>query len=169
MLTMEQRADPHEGAAVLERLFPLREERNRAEHLLAEAIRAAHALGGARWALTLNPKYLRLNVGKVEVFALFAGRLHFVLDRTRIPRSLGTTDEPDVYASIPGSVTLNLDVDVDAEVIEQLRPAWHSAIAKAVDSASRSNYRKFHSPGVITHLRSTIAPDLPSPLTGDSH
>src|SRR4051794_38999302 len=95
---------------VLGRLFPNRLQREFAIQVFDEAIRIAHAQNPRTWSVTLTREYARLNTGRVEVFALFPGMLHFVVDRNLLSNSPTRRNEQDVYASIPRSTSIDLAV-----------------------------------------------------------
>lgn len=152
-----------EPEVVLGRLFTERQQREFAIQVFDEAIRIAHAQNPRTWSVTLTREFARLNTGRVEVFALFPGMLHFVVDRNLLSNSLQRGNERDVYASIPRSKSIDLGVEEARERLPQIRSAWHAAIRVGADSARAASYRRYHSDAFLSYLKSLGAADLPSP------
>jgi hypothetical protein len=164
MPTTVEKADPKVAGEIIESLFEDPKDRQACLELLAEGIAYANQLGGSCWGVTLGKDFVRLNVGRVEVFALFQGMVHFVLDRSKVPERFGLSEAPDTYASLPRSITYNVFTDELPTYKDDLKPAWLAAIKGASASAKKCAYARYHSPGVIEYLRERGAPQLPSPL-----
>ena len=164
MMTSIDKGDPAIARQIIEGLVEDPSERTSCLKLLAEGIEYAHGLGSSCWAVTLTKKFVRLNVGRVEVFAVFHDVVHFVLDRSKVPASFGLGAGPDRYASIPRSVLLDVATDQLASEQGALKSAWLAAVKSATRSAPKCIYWKSHSTGVLEYLRSTVAPGVPNPL-----
>jgi hypothetical protein len=164
MVTLTEKADPAIARQIIERLAEDPDHRAACLTLLAEGIEYAHGIGGQCWAVTLTKRFVRLNVGKVEVFAIFHGDVHYVLDRSKVPARYGLGDYPDHYASIPGSVLLDVPMESLALHQDALRSAWLAAIKSATRSAAKCIYRNSHSLGVLEYLRSMGFRSVPNTL-----
>src|SRR5687768_10218685 len=98
------RSDPDAARQVIEHLLPNPADRKKVLGLLCEGIRRANDVGGSCWSVTLDHDLVRLNIGKVEVFALQPGWVRFVVHRASAPDSFGLDEMPSEYASLPTAV-----------------------------------------------------------------
>jgi len=146
----------------LTRFYGNKVDRLFAVELLREAIEVANKINPSTWSVTLTPSYIRLNTGRVEVFALHPDQVHFVCDRRRLPAGMQPDDAEDTYESIPGSTYIDLTLAETCEAIERIRGAWHSAIESGAMSARTAVYRRYHSQPLLAHLQ-RLYPNLPTP------
>jgi hypothetical protein len=130
-------------AKVIQNLIP--EGLNPQKYLdfLAHSISTADVLAPDRWGITLKEKLIRLNVGMIEVFALFPGVVHCILDFNTIPKTLKkdkrvelrpnqNNPEAGWYKSVPGSVLCDIDIFNDAEkILAQIQDSHQLLIANA--------------------------------------
>src|SRR5205085_7431412 len=72
------RNDRSVAQVVMERMFPIDQERRSSAQLLSDAIRSAHKLNRSNWEITLFKDRIRLNVGRMEVMVLYPGEIYLV-------------------------------------------------------------------------------------------
>lgn len=168
------RIDPNsesEAKCVIEQILPIN-GRDETLRFFAETIRCANDRGVGKWNVTLpqNNCYIRLNVGRLEICALFSGRCHIVLDsdtldNRRMLRRYARMGKRGVYTAIPSSMICEFDYKHLSDVKPLMWESYTSLVAKAAATVRRrTSYYVYHSPGVIDYLRHTIDPDLPSPI-----
>ena len=156
------RNDPHAAQAVVERLLDPA-DRQPFLLLLRELILIAHAVGAGVWSLTLssNGQYVRLNVSKMEVCALYRHQVRLVLDATTLTAEQRYTVE--LYALLNGSPTYktvasSMLCDFLPEhlgiLLPLLQPSSHTLIQLAARTVKhRTNLAQYHSPGLIGYIR----------------
>ena len=145
----------------LRRFFPDPKDFTFALGLVKEAVRVAHAQNPRTWSLTFGADYLRLNTGRVEVFALYPNLIHLVVDADGVPSTV-KVENRDIYVSIPGAGSLDLDPGECRRRIEAVREAWYSAIRTGAESARSASYRRYHNAAAVNYLK-TVLPGFPMP------
>ena len=119
-----------------------------------------------------NGHCIRLNVGKIEVCALFCNQINLILDedtfeeqdRYRAER-LSLITEATVYRNVPSSMAC----DFIASTLTEIKPfvlfSYQSLIAKSADTVKkRTGYYIYHSSGVMDYLQHKINSMLPNPI-----
>jgi hypothetical protein len=162
-------------AEALENMIPDEKVRRTCLNFLADSIDYAYGCAADRWGLTAKKDLLRLNVGKIEVIAIFPDIVRCLIDLDTIPEGLWSDErlalkenEQDsrmgVYTSVPGSVICNV-LAVDFPEVLPLFRASHRVL---IDNASRTGTnpmtRKGHSPAAVDYLSSYLGRDLPQPM-----
>ncbi len=161
-----------DAQVVVEGLIP---EIYRAEtlQLVADSILLAHKYGKGIWEVTLarSGNFVRLNIGRIEILAIFCNFVHLVLDGDPLSDTSRSELEDyglltgNVYNSVPSSICYN----ISPLQLKQSRPifwdAYHSVIAKAADTVQeRTGYHIYHSTGMMTYLRRELGlKKLPEP------
>lgn len=161
---------PQDARAVLERLL---EPSSRGEILdfFAGAIQQAHALVRAGWSVTLNEKFVRLNVGFIEALAIYQDSVHFVLiGRTmpppleRIPGFRWDPKRRNGYSRVPGSVVFDIPSAQFAAARPLVTASHQELVQRASEStANKARFRDSHSPGVLQYLVETLNTRLENP------
>ncbi|MHB8625375.1 MAG: hypothetical protein ACYDBJ_15105 [Aggregatilineales bacterium] len=169
------RIDPnseHDARGVIDIILPS-SEREESLRFFAETIRCANGFGAGKWNVTLpqNGNYVRLNISRLEICALFSRCCHIVLDndalsnRRAIERYTTLIGGPPAYATVPSSIICEFDYKHLSEIKPLVWASYTSLIEKAAATVGqRTNFYKSHSPGVIDYLRHTIDSELPSPI-----
>ena len=167
------RNDPEVAQSVIERLLdpacrlPFLD-------LLVQSIQIAHKVNSGSWSLTLdsNGRFIRLNVSKMEVCAIFQGQGHLVLDAgaltieaQRRAEHYALLGKRGVYQTVPSSMLCDFLSEHLPELLPILQPSYQALIAKAAQTVKRrTGLAKFHSPGIITYLRNATGRDVPEPV-----
>jgi hypothetical protein len=152
-----ERADPKVARGILRQAFPDNDDYCIVRDQLRDSFREAENTTEHGWAVTLHRNRVRLNVGRVEAFSAFEGRMLLLLHGL-IPRGLkglaqnlhrsrlkSVSREDMVFAGTPKQFD---------RYRKHLIPAHHDFIAEA---GTRKNgqpvrgtpYRSSHSPGVV--------------------
>ncbi len=84
-LDLTQRTDPQAAARVAAFILPDPEQRHTCLAIFAEAIELSSHYGGWRWAVTLRPQFMRLNVGCVLAMELGEKRVRIGLSLRDLP------------------------------------------------------------------------------------
>jgi hypothetical protein len=171
MRLMGAEQDPE---AICKKLLDEESTRRSCLLFLADSIKFADTLNPNRWGLTLSEDYIRLNVGMIEVLALFPNLVHCLLDLETMPTGLRgdsrvalneNVNDPSlgIYPSVPGSVSFNAAA-ADFEALISLIQESHTTL---VDHASvtRRNpaTKRAHSKELIQYLASCLERDIPQP------
>ena len=155
--------------------FPESTVRDLVLQLIADDIFAAAVVSSSNWAVTPpSRRYIRLNVGPIEVVAIKNDLLHLVIDAEGLdPVEVADIEwNPDgrdsLYPSVPGLKTIvNLSGDLIKEWMPKLLDRHARLIARA--SAARSGnslWSKNHVPAIIEFLNEELKIDLPQPEYG---
>lgn len=78
------RASATAAQGVVEHLYPDPQVRHACLEVLADSILCAHKVWAGSWGLTLHPRQVRLNVGRIEACGLSTGEVWLVLDREHL-------------------------------------------------------------------------------------
>lgn len=117
--------------------------------LLCSSIRWAAANAADRWGLTLDPRFVRLNIGQVEsVVVRTAGVSVLVAEFGRI----GGTSLGDPYAAASGARLRHVPHQLSAMVLPALRTGHLEAMALAARRPCTRAIKSAHSPGLVQWL-----------------
>jgi hypothetical protein len=165
------RSSARDAQFVIEGLIEDTDARIRWLDLLADAIAAADQVHRGSWAITLFDDLLRLNVGRIETVVFHSGGAMLVLDASRF-----TDDEiravagdrwrsrVDIYASVRGTVNVDLPYDVDPRRMAEARDALVPLVERAASAVrTRTNYAATHSSGVVEYLSSATGRPIDQP------
>lgn len=164
MTTIEERKDPHKAESLLKRFFPQEPVRRTVIDVLADAVIEAHGLSADKWGTTLRERFIRVNLGRVEVVTVGRELLHLLVLETRLPRDL-----PEHWVLAPGHATVprSCGVQLAAPTAADwalAHPAWTAAAKLAAETPRHSATRQAHAPGVLEFLRTTTSREVPNPL-----
>ena len=177
MLSREVYRQSEEAAReVAEALIPQEITRRQCLSLLADSIVQAHGNGRSPgvWAVTLGSQgFIRLNVGVIEMYALFADTVHLVLDYTLMSKKM----HEDLiqlgshyggwlpsYPRVPNSEMWNIPATEILPAMSITAHPYQALLTQAVDSVHvRTGYYIHHSSGVLDYLRNFLQRELPSP------
>ncbi len=146
---------------LIEKLFPVKKEREAYLKMFSEAIAKARSLGDKKWGVTLHSDRIRLIIGNIVVCTLHKGYIWFVLpgeaypDYTS-PKEIPGWDTDDFeYKSIPsiaGYYQYSKDYHDDAW--PQIRKQHFKFLELAAQKCKKlhSKSREKHSPGVLDYL-----------------
>jgi 5-methylcytosine-specific restriction endonuclease McrA len=147
------RNSPGVAKAIAERLLPYPTVRKIICSDLATYWRYANAKFKGKVFITLGKRYIRLNVGMVEVFVITADHVLVVCDE-----KTGRSDRPGPYRSEPDAWPLRLLHDGYIKKRRRLQPVILSVIDKLGRTRKNPSTSKAHSPGLIQFLESTYPP-----------
>jgi hypothetical protein len=162
---------------VFENLIENRATRKTILKLLADSIIQVHKQGkrSGTWAVTLGASggFIRMNVGRIEVFAIYLGLARLILDSNKLPNtaairlqrsSINRFDGKPVYVSVPCSQMWEFPIEKFPPAIPILRDSYESLLEKASASVAwRTGYYRTHSPGVLEYLRQVTRLNIPDP------
>jgi hypothetical protein len=168
------REDAVTAQRVVEALVPDPGERRVICQALADSIAWAHEREPGSWSITLHPRVVRLNVGKLMAFDIRPGEVHLGLAvpslEPDVATELASANEPgDPFAVSPECRVYTIPSDAFADLFERVRTAHEDFIRVAVTTARRAPYRDSHSPGVLAYLQTAAARALPAPEHGDEN
>ena len=169
--------NPLSARSVIYNLLPDSTTRRVLCTFLVDAICQVHKNGEhpGVWAVTLQSKghFVRLNVGRIETFALFPNTAHIILDYTKLGESdveqllaLGGVRNPirPAYQSVPCSESWNIPAPMFHTALPILWLSYQHLLEEAAVSVTwRTGYYISPSPGVMEFLRQEIGPDIPLP------
>jgi type I restriction enzyme R subunit len=155
-------------------LLPADSLRQRCFTVLADSLVAANAHGSGKWETTLigTGQLIRLNVGKLEVMAIFRNGLHIVLDETKLSMAqlyeigkMAVFSHHSAYKQVPDAIAC----DFRAEKIDQVLPLIWTAHLSLLEQAAatvkaNTGYKRYHSAGVIDYLRKVTGRKIPHPI-----
>ncbi len=160
----------------IEDWFPSADVRTACMGCLAEAITRAHALGSARWVLTLSSgAVLTLSVGQLLVLrfrdngeakiALIESALDSPAEEVFTGLSHESLVEPFTIA--PEVIVRSMPADALARLLPRIRPALEAAIDRAAKTvASRTGYYPSFSTEAVTLVEAETGRALPRPDYG---
>lgn len=160
------RTNDSEAASILERLIPAPGRRRLAE-VFAVACHHAHLQAPSCWELTLEPTFVRLNVGQVALLDVM-GRTLFLCAAPSLP-SLASDAEVDrsagpVYAAVPiRSVSLTVPLERVGIVDDRVLAAHLRYVAEAATRKRLSPFRAAHSPAAVRVLAEWAGVDATQP------
>jgi hypothetical protein len=158
-----RRDNAEDAATVMESLFPLKSERIAVLVRLLKSVAIADAIAPNAWAVSLFPRYFRLNVGQVEVYvadeagiflnccALF-GTPSFNSDRFS---AVNYDSVPSPQCNFRGSA---LDLMGMAPVVEKAHVEFVKYAARAPSGKPRAGtpFGKSHSEGLLKYARQMV-------------
>jgi len=164
------RNSAHSAAEVLQRLLPDVTHRDAALRFLAKAIHRAHDLVPEGWSVTLDERFVRLNVGRIETMTLRLGLVHLVLvagEGTHgieaIPGVVLNPKGRTTYPSVPGSQACDIPAQQFPAFAARVGASHERLMEKAAASARSAIWAGAHSPGVLKYLEQTLGISLPVP------
>ena len=146
------RSSPEAARAVMDSLLAKAPPRGRRAILvfLGESIAHAAANYSDRWAVSLFPDLIRLNVGWVHCVNLYSDRVT-VLVRSD-PRLADIVVSKERYTTAGGSRMAVVPHAHSFDSLSWMRELHHDAMAKAAIRRCQPNVREAHSPGVVEYL-----------------
>lgn len=160
--------------AIAKLLLPKDDLRLRCFTAFADSITYAHGLGTGKWETTLtgSGQLIRLNVGRLEVMAIFRDGVHIILDESKLTQAqfyeigkYGLFSHSSVYKSVPNSIGCDFRAESVDKVLPMIREAHLSLLTLAANSVrENTGYKKYHSPGVIDFLRKLTNRKIPHPI-----
>lgn len=170
---------------VIHRLMPGSPTSSLALKFLARSIKLAHKTAPDRWGLTLNPKFIRLNVGKIEVLAIKIDTIRVLLDMNTIPRPVwklnggivslrANNHDPKLlngprdvksgfYVSVNVAVACDFVIEECREVLPLVEQSHLSLIGKSAQTPINGMTRRAHSHSLIAFLSDLLKHELPQP------
>lgn len=154
------------ATAILERLIPPSARRRVAE-VFAASCRHAHMQSPSCWELTLEPTFIRLNVGQVALLDAKDDRLFLCaapsLPPLGAPAAIDRSRGP-VYAAVPiRSVSLSIPLRSVSLIDRKVVSAHHRYITEAASRKRVSPFRSAHSPAAVTVLAGWAGIETPQP------
>lgn len=145
------------AAAVLNTLIPhqalqqlvLKEFATFISHLPADRERV-------QWAVTLQPTLVRLNIGRIEAFTIFRGRVRVLISEPKMNQALRNRIrkfQQVRYKAIPGSLSIDMPHEQFPDLAEDLRGPHTAFIQQALTEGRKTSYAQSHSPGLMRHLK----------------
>lgn len=141
--------------------------------LFGRAIIFAHQFGAGKWEVTLadSGRYIRLNVGRLEVGGLFQNLVHVILDDDTLTEKdrfvigrYALLYGPTIYKSVASSVSCNFQPDKINIVTPLIWDSYRALILKASKTVKqRTSYYKSHASGVVQYIREVTQLPIPDP------
>jgi hypothetical protein len=138
-------------------------ERRVVLRFLAESIREAAEADNDRWAVTLEPGYVRFNVGQVESVVLRPESVSLLV--TGNQRIAGTTIT-DPYPAAGGSRLRNIPHRTFGRVLSQLGTAHLEAKSLARRRPCTRAIKDAHSPGIVEYFWAELGMPGTPPMPG---
>lgn len=161
------RKSPEAAAWVLNELLPKQPHQRLILKELAKSISELPAgKEGTQWALTLSAHYVRLNIGRIEAFAIFKDKMRVLIADSTINSGLREKIKKfdrGSYRAIPGAVSVNMPHQEFLVIAEDLRGPHTTFINQALAEGRKTSYAGAHSPGLI-HFINEQFPLAPSKL-----
>ncbi len=158
-------------AAVAQLLLPDISIRNQTFQFFADSVLFVNNISTGKWETTLSASgsFVRLNVGRIEVLAIFRNGIHVLLDETLLTEKesyqLGKYAWfSHGYKSVPESIIYNFRADALPIVKPLILESYHSLLTLAANSVKvNTGYRQYHSAGVIDYLEDVTGQKVPHP------
>ncbi|HYF61535.1 MAG TPA: hypothetical protein VD886_01895, partial [Herpetosiphonaceae bacterium] len=165
------RADPAVAQAVIERLLAPT-DRPSVVYLLVQSIQQVHTVHPGCWSLTLDSTYIRLNIGKMEVCAIFPGQGRLILDVAALTdaaqvqaEQYALLSQPGVYQTVPTSMLCDGLAEHVPALLPIVRSSYDSLLQKAAQTVKRrTKYAASHASGLVQYLRQATGLDVPNPI-----
>lgn len=168
---------------VIERFLPDRANRKIVLSFLADSIIKVHKQGerSGTWSITLaaDGQFIRMNVGVLEVFAIFPDIAHIIVDFDKLSdtdfthlQTIGgeVNSKVPVYVRVPCSTLWNFPANQFHIAMSIIHNAYNSLLEEAATSVKwRTGYYKSHSPGVLEYVRQELGRDIPDPIYDLTH
>ena len=156
------------AAGVIQELYPNDGERRQCLARLAGSITQLRHLSADHWEITLQQRMVTLNVSKLATVCFLPGKLRLLVEKAGVPVDVWSLSV--AFGGPPKAGLLsasNLEwIDLPSERLDELLPRSEGAHKKAVLQASeggRSPYLRFHSPGVVAYLNTTLGEHIAGP------
>lgn len=166
-------APPPPLSRPLSEWFPSEEVRSACMDCLADSIVQAHALGAARWVLTLtSDAVLSLSVGQLLVLRFNGnGDAKIALAETALDApaeevfaSIAETTKVEPFATVPEVVVRSIPAAAFAHLLPRMRPALVAAIERAAMTVSfRTGYYLHFSSEAVALVEAETKRSLPRP------
>lgn len=155
------RASESAAAGVIQKLYPNETERRQCLATLAVSIKLLRHLSAHHWEITLQQKMVTLNVSKLAAVCFLPGKLRLLVEKAGVPVDVWNLSFAIGGPRKAGLLSAsNLEwIDLPTNRLDELLPRCEAAHRKAVLQASeggRSPYLRFHSPGVVAYLNTTL-------------
>jgi hypothetical protein len=155
-----RRNDATTARLVFGELYANASSRHAVLQLLGESVRVAHAASPGGWEITLDPTFVRMNIGNVLVLDLRCGTVRLNLAADVLPTdirpaldALPGTDGPGTFKSEPSAMLVTLPVDQLDILHSKVEEAHHELLRRISRRWSFNPLRRFHSSGVLAYLR----------------
>lgn len=144
---------------------------------LAATIHAANEVSPARWGLSVLPKMLRVNLGKIEVFTVDTESVRLLVDYSELqnaaPKWKGrflyyAEPEPEAgyYASVAGSVICVIDTSACPDLVDclaDLEQAHLRLLRRAGLTTPNPMTQKSHSITAVLQIADLLGSPVPQP------
>lgn len=144
------------AASVLNKLLPDQRLQRLILKELAQSIRALPAgKEQIQWALTLRANYVRLNIGRIEAFAIDKDKVRVLISNSEVNQRLREKIRKFYgrpYRAIPGAVSVNMPHQEFSVIAKDLRGPHTTFINQALAEGRRTSYAGAHSPGLIQFI-----------------
>lgn len=165
-------SDAEAVRAVFERLVQDEAVRQLCEKIFADTIEQAHAVGAARWEITLHRNFIRLNGGRVILFDVeprttFVGIDPAAVDSAVKARLDEVGEAQGPFQVLPGLPWYKVPHAALLELWPGLSEGFRQFVAKATLTARQSVWARSHAPAVVEYLSGAVGRDLPQPVYGD--
>jgi hypothetical protein len=162
-----QRNDPEAARRLMESFYPNLTDRDHAANRLARSIEYAESQRPGVWSVTASPNRVRLNVGRIAVLDLYAGRANIVIPASSVTDALRSALEPWTMFIDWGTKVVDLTAaHVPADRLEVASAILEEPHQKAIEACARTasvGYLASHSPGMTAWLRATAGLSAPEP------
>lgn len=150
------RTSPEAAASVLNKLLP----NQRLQRLILQELeKSISALPpekeGIQWAMTLSANYVRLNIGRIEAFAIYKNQVRVLISDSEVNQGLREKIrkfDRGWYKAISGAVSVNMLHQQFLVLAEDLRRPHTTFIKLALDERRKTSYARSHSPGLIQFI-----------------
>ncbi len=164
------RNDTAVAQKTVERLIPSPTAQAACSHLFSQAIQRAHQIAPNGWGITLTSRFIRLNVGRIEVLTMWANSIHIVLLGSHFPSELEKIPGVDLgrrgrtaYRTVEGSRSALIPADAVSNLLTVLVNAHAPLVDAAAQTPRHSMIIVAHSPGVLRYFESVLQSPLPNP------
>ncbi len=159
--------------AIAKLLLPKEDVRTKCFNVFADSLLFVNSIGTGKWETTLasTGQYIRLNVGRLEVMAVFRQGIHIILDEDQLTAAdffkiekYAFLSDSRVYASVESSIACNFRAEDISLVMPIILKAHKSLLKLAANSVKENTvYRQYQSAGVIDYLRKLTKREIPHP------
>jgi energy-coupling factor transporter ATP-binding protein EcfA2 len=158
--------------SVFERLVPDEVARKLCQKIFADTIEQVHAIGAARWEITLHRNFIRLNGGRVILFDVeprtaFVGVDPAVVDAAAKAKLDAVGEPQGPFQVLPGLACYKVPHTPLLELWPALSEGFRHFVAKATLTARQSVWARTHAPAVVEYLSAAVGRVLPQPVYGD--
>lgn len=145
---------PEVAKKIVESLLPDKQARGICLRILAASIEQAHSISPGSWSLTLADNKVRLNVGRIEVLAIFHDVFHVVLHNERGPTR---------YRWVSGSYTEDLPAAEVGEKFPGIAGSHRRLVSLATKTGRHSPWAFAHSLGALRYLEGVVGRSIAEP------